>query len=482
MMLPSLVWPQAFQSRSRSRSIWLALCLCTTAALAAAPDDKPADPSRAWVRATATQAFVYGYAANGMMQRLSAEVLDPATRRAPFNTYHHFTALSTPQQSPFRAPNNDTLYSTAWLDLRQEPAILTMPDTAGRYYTAHVMDLHSETLANLGQREHGTRAGTFAIVGPGWKGTLPKGVRAVVHSNTVFATILLRVYVANPQDVPKVTALQQGFGIASLSRFRAGQSGMAAVGPESQFQTYRPRSAADRFVMLDQILNTNPTVPGEAALIDQFAGINLGPGQAVQRLTPDATVLEEAYTDALQALRAAGLRSGRMVNGWRIQLQGIGRYGFDYLQRASVEDGGPLANVPQETVYPSAVTDAQGRMLHGGQGNTYKLRFDKSQLPPVNVFWSLSIYRLQDGMLVDNPIQRYSIGDRTPGLVWGSDGSLTLCVRHATPCADGSSNWLPAPDGPFYMALRLYGPKEDVIAGRWTPPAVERIAAPEPSP
>lgn len=450
----------------------LALGLATAGAAYGAGQPGKPEPSRAFVQANATNAFVFGYAADGMMQRMSAEVLDPVTRKAPFNAYYHYENLATPQVAPFRAPNNDTLYSTAWLDLRKEPAILSVPATHGRYYTAHVMDLHSETIANIGQRVYGTDAGQFAIVGPGWAGELPAGIKAVVRSETVFAAVLLRVYVSGPQDVPEVRGLQKRFSIDSLSRSQTGGSALQPAA-SADLPPYRPQNSSDRFAMLNWILQNNPPRKGEEALMSQFSGIGLGSAEVVQRLVVSPDVMDEAYAGAVSAIKAAGLQSGRMVNGWRIQLQGIGNYGFDYLQRASVWDGGPLANAPEESVYPSAVTDSQGQMLDGSHG-VYTIRFDKERIPPVNSFWSLTIYRLQDGMLVENPISRYSIGDRTPGLKYGADGSLTICLKHAKPCNTRDSNWLPAPDGQFYLALRLYGPKDAARSGVWAPPPIQK--------
>jgi hypothetical protein len=406
-----------------------------------------------------------------MLQRLSREVIEPATRKAPLNEYFHFTALATPEVSPFRAPNNDTLYSTAWLDLRKEPAILQMPDTAGRFYTAHLMDMDSDTIANIGQRVYGTKAAAFAVTGPGWEGRLPKGIKATIRCETVFAAVLLRVLVDGPDDVPSVQALQKQFRIASLSRYKNGQTG---GGPDALagLKPYSPVTPEDHFRGLDRILRSEPVRPGEQAVIDQFANIGIGPGKVAQPMPAGADILDRAYAEALAIANAAGVTSGKMVNGWRVMLEGIGNYGFDYVQRAAVWVGGPLANVPEESLYPSAVLDARGHTLDGAK-NRYVVRFSRAQIPPVNAFWSLTMYRLDDGNLVRNPIDRYSIGNRTRGVQYGSDGSLTIYVQHESPGKDRESNWLPAPDGPFYMTLRLYGPKPSAISGEWKPPAIE---------
>jgi len=186
----------------------------------------------------------------------------------------------------------------------------------------------------------------------------------------------------------------------------------------------------------------------------------------------DEALLSRASNDATQIIADAGVRSGKVVNGWRMFTEAIGAYGFDYLQRASVWMGGPLANVPEESLYPTAIADAAGQALNAATHN-YIVRFTKVQIPPVAGFWSLTMYDRDSGMLVKNPIDRYSIGNRTKGLQFGPDGSLTLYIQRQSPGPGKESNWLPAPDGPFYMSLRLYGPRSSVIDGKWTPPAVE---------
>ena len=419
----------------------------------------------------AVQAAIYGYAPVGMMERFSSEVIEPSTRLAPLDEYFHRSTLSTPESAPFRAPNNDTLYSTAWLDLRTEPVILQMPDTHGRYYVAQVLDLYSDTIANVTSTKSGTAPGSFAVVGPTWKGTLPEGVKATFHSDTVYALVLLRVLVDGAADVNDAAAVQKQFGIAALSRFLKKESG-APAGSMEGLRPYKAENASQRFALLNQFLHMNPIRPGEQALLTQFATINLGPEKVAQRVVTDEALLSRASKDATQIIADAGARSGKVVNGWRMFTEAIGTYGFDYLQRASVWMGGPLANVPEESLYPTAIADASGQPLNAATHN-YVVRFTKEQIPPVEGFWSLTMYDRDSGMLVKNPIDRYSIGNRTKGLQFGPDGSLTLYIQRQSPGPGKESNWLPAPDGPFYMSLRLYGPRAEVLDGKWMPPPVE---------
>lgn len=429
----------------------------------------PADAALA--HATAFQATIFGYPLLGMYQRLTEETLTPQTRKAPFNAWFHYTALATPEISPFPAPNNDTLYSTAWLDLRKEPAILSMPDTGGRFYVAQVLDMTTETIANIGQRLNGTGAGDFAIVGTDWNGELPASVKQVVRSDTSIAYVLLRILVDGPGDVAAVNALQTKFTIASLSRYVAGQTGAGAADP---VPPYKADNAAQRFEMLDRVIRMNPVRPRDAGMVASFAPIGVGPFPPALRLAPSAETLASAEKEARLSIASVGARTGRFVNGWRVAPAAIGRYDVDYLQRASVWDGGPLANVVEESFYPTALLDQNNRPLDGATGR-YVLRFPPGSLPPVKAFWSLTMYKLGDKFLTANPIQRYSVGNRTPGLAKGADGSLTIPIQADAPQGADAANWLPAPREPFYMVLRLYGPEKAALDGAWKPPVVERV-------
>lgn len=411
---------------------------------------------------------MHALAPDGMYRRLSEEVLDPTTRKAGFDAFAHVSELATPEKALFRAPNNDTLYSTAWLDVRTEPVILSAPDTAGRFWAAQVMDFDSNTLTNFGARLDGTKAGAFAVVGPGWKGELPKGVTRSVKSPTGSLLVLLRVLVDGPTDVPTAARIQKQFTLAALSQYAKGQTGPATDTIEG-LPIYKADTPAERLAVLDRLLKLNPVRSGEDALMSQFAGIGVGPGKVQLTVEPNAATLARAEADAMKAIDAAGPRIGTVTNGWLVMAKGIGAYGTDYLQRASIWAGGPLANFAEDSLYPSALLDADGKPLDGGKGR-YTPRFPAGQLPPAEFFWSVTMYDWKSGMLVKNPIDRYSVGNRTRGLDYGKDGSLTLFVQKDSPGQERDANWLPAPDAPFYLSLRLYGPKPAALYGDWKPP------------
>jgi hypothetical protein len=456
------------------KRIWFKWLMCTLAVSLrigsshAGPAAQALDQPLA--HATAFNATIFGYPLNGMYERLTREVLDPATRKAGFDEYFHFRQLATPDVAPFPAPNNDTLYSTAWVDLRREPAILATPDTGGRYYTAQILDMATETIANVGQSVDGTQAGKFALVGPGWTGELPDGLRRVIRCDTAFAYVLLRIVVGGADDVAAVNALQDKFTIASVTRFGHGETGAVDDDPPPRYQAGTP---AEWLAMLDRVLRMSPVRTEDKGMVASFATIGVGPEASSLHVTPSSQTLASAEREARAVISSVGLRTGKILHGWRMPPQAIGRYGVDYLQRASVWDGGPLANTPDESFYPTAVLDADGKPLDGATGR-YVLRFPPGELPPVNAFWSLTMYRLSDGHLVANPIHRYSIGDRTPGLIRAPDGLLTLSIQADRPIGE-AANWLPAPKARFYMVLRLYGSKPAARNGAWVPPPVDRL-------
>jgi hypothetical protein len=417
--------------------------------------------------ATAVQANIYGYATMGMYERLSSEVLDPETRQYRWNEFRHYSNLSTPEVAPFRAPNNDTLYSIAWLDVRNEPLVLRAPATDGRYWCAQVLDFDTNTLTNFGARIDGTKAGQFAVLGPSWKGELPPGVTRTIQSPTGFVLVLLRVLVDGPKELNVAGGIQSKFTFIPLSQIAGRKSAPSprTIEPVPLFKASNP---TERMEVLDRLLKLNPPRVGEEAIHTQFAGIGLGAGKTQLVTRPRPEIFARAQADAVAAIRAAGPKTGKLVNGWLVMSEGIGTYGFDYLQRASVWEGGPLANVPEESLYPSAIVDSTGEPLDGKQ-NSYTMHFAPGQLPPVDFFWSVTMYERETGKLVANPIDRYSIGNRTPGLKFAKDGSLTIYLQHAKPDQEQQSNWLPTPSGPFYLSMRLYGPRQEVRSGQRKP-------------
>lgn len=440
-----------------------------TDAMAAPPAADGDGALRSYEELVATQAYLYGMPLVGMYELLHAQVLDAPTRTAGFNEFAHTTQLASAATNFIPAPNNDTVYSRAWLDLRGGPVLIDVPDTGDRYYTIQVLDLFSETLDNIGTRRYGNRAGTFAFVGPHETGALPDGVQ-VVRSRTPFALAFMRILVNGEADLPAVVALQQRYTV------RASSADAAAVAQgQDVLPTCDTDTASGFFATMRQLLALLPSPAGEAAVLAGFERIGAAPGGTDQPEAVPVEVLEAGRARGDRIVEAAGRGFGASVNFWRIARTGVGTYGYDYLQRAVVWSKGALANVPEESLYPSALQDGDGQPLDGG-AHRYRLHFPAGQLPPAEQFWSLTMYIYRNGFLVENPIDRYSIGDRTPNLAYGEDGSLTLYLQHDRPAPDEAPNWLPAPAEPFYVTLRLYGPTAAATTGAWAPPPIERLA------
>lgn len=420
------------------------------------------------------QAYIYGLAPV-IMQRNERTFTDSL---APVNQFYHYRQLATPNDTFIPTPNADTLYSSAWLELGKGPIVLHVPDTAGRYYVVQLMDAYTNNFADVGRRTTGTGAGDFIITGPGWNGSVPAGVHEV-KSPTDTVWIVGRILVDGPKDVHNVTALQDLFKLTPMSRF-----GAANVTSRPQtlgdFKRYSPSPDAQAnltfFEELRAAIKNNPPPKGEEALMAVFGRIGL-----TQNQTPYGKDIDPAMADGLTKAVKAGDQivksgweniSGRNINGWSFRTN-IGTYGFDYLTRAVVAEGGLAANLPEEAIYLKAQADNAGQPLSGA--NKYVIHFAAGNMPPVDAIWSLAMYNASDYMLVVNPIDRYSIGDRTQGLKYGPDGSLDIYIQHDAPAGNGS-NWLPSPGGNFYLIMRLYQPKPQVLNGTYMIPPIVKIS------
>jgi hypothetical protein len=421
------------------------------------------------------QAYVYAYPL--VLMGLTKRVM--TNRGLPTNRFFHAQAFPTPEAKTIIRPNVDTLYSTAWLDLSEGPVILSVPDTGGRYYLVQLLDAWTETFASPGARTTGTKAGDFAIVGPGWKGRLPEGAREI-RSPTNVVWALGRTQTNGASDYENVRQIQRGFKLTRLSDWgRPATSPSASPrDPSVDMNTPPPQQVArmDARTFLKAFadaLKANAPHAADAPLLAELKliGIEAGKDFDATGLAPDVSKgLERAIKDAPKQI-AAGFAERRTVsNGWAYSTK-IGRYGTAYVDRAAIAMFGLGALEPEDAVYGFGDVDSAGRSLNGG--SRYVLHFDKSALPPVRAFWSVTLYG-PDGFFVGNPINRYAIGDRDK-LAFNQDGSLDIYIQRERPEAGKESNWLPAPEGEFNLAMRLYWPKPDVMSGAWKPPAVRRL-------
>jgi hypothetical protein len=402
---------------------------------------------------------------------------------APVNQFANVREFPDASFKDVVRANVDTLYSSAFLDLSKEPMVMSVPDTQGRYYLMPALDAWTNIIGSPGKRTTGTKAGTFAITGPGWAGTLPAGV-SEIKSPTNMVWIIGRTQTNGPEDYAAVHAIQDGFKLVPLSAYGKPYTPPAGtVDPNVDMKTapvdqLKAMSSTAFFSRLASLLKDNPPPASEAPILAKLAAIGIVPGEPFDPSKLDPAVakgLEQSLSAALEKLNAASKETGAPVNGWRVPPMILGNFGTEYGARAVVALIGLGANLPADAVYPSVFVDADGQPFDGA--NKYVIRFEKDSAPPVNAFWSVTMYNA-DSFFVANPINRYAVSSWMP-LRKNADGSLEIYVQSESPGKDKEANWLPAPaSGPFNMTMRMYWPKEQapsVIDGSWKPPAVTKV-------
>jgi hypothetical protein len=376
--------------------------------------------------------------------------------------------LSTPQVNA-AGPNVDTLYGSTWLDLTPEPQVIIVPDTHDRYYSIQLVDAYGNAFAYIGRRATGTRAGAYAITPPGWSGTLPPGVKRVA-ATTPRVFVMARTLVLGDADLRNALAVQSQYAIAALGTYPA-----SAVRAELTIKPFKlaPMNLAARgagfFDELGDALRVNPPLPDDRIAPARFAKLGIGPGLHPSKSGNRELValLAAAVPAAIGQIRKADYSTD--VNGWRVNYK-VTNVVSDPLLRASINQFGPGTHIAREALYFSALSGPDGLPLSGAR--RYAVRFPAGGLPPVDAFWSLTLYG-PDFLLVENPMKRYAIGDRTAGLQRGADGSLELTIQHEAP-AD-RANWLPAPAGPFQLVLRTYQPRTAIFDGSYRLPPLRLV-------
>ena len=396
---------------------------------------------------------------------------------APINQFSHFVKYPTAAYKDIVRINVDTLYSFAWIDVSNEPMILSVPDTNDRYYLMPIIDAWTNVFASPGKRTTGTKAGHFAIVGPNWKGDLPAGLTEI-KSTTNIAIIAGRTQANGPADYESVHSIQKQYKLTPLSAFgKEYTPPKGIVDPKLDtklppIEQVKRMSANTFFKALAQLLKLNPPPVADAPILAQLARIGIVPGKDfdMSQLDPaTAKGLEKSVETAFAALQAAAKNAGKPVNGWQIPPLNLANFGTAYGERAVVALIGLGANLPADAIYPSAFVDGNGNKLSGEK--RYFLHFNKGQLPPANAFWSITMYDA-DSFLVDNSINRYNLAGWMP-LHYNQDGSLDLYFQKSIPETEKKANWLPAPQGEFSLTMRIYWPDESVLREQWQPPAVE---------
>ena len=405
--------------------------------------------------------------------------------KAPFNTLWNDAQVFTWRDTAIPTPNSDTPYSLGWMDLRAEPVVISVPDVpAGRYFSVMICDGNTYNVGYIGSRATGQGAGSWMVVGPGWQGQAPAGIKGVIRSTTWFALAAFRTQLFGPDDLPGVVAVQRGYKVEPLSTFLRQPAPPAA--PEIRW----PRINADLakhhfFDFLAFALQFNAPQPNEAAIRAQLATIGIdGRGSPMPQSFVDRMELLAAAFEGERKVDAAVAAAGAAMNGWRVTpIPGSPEgYNGDWMLRAVAAKAGIYGNSTEEATYPFTRTTATGETLDGSKGR-YTLTFAGDQFPPVNAFWSVTMYHGGNQLLVQNPIDRYLIN--TPmlgGMKRNADGGVTIHIQKDDPGAELRPNWLPAPDGPIYLVMRLYWPKTEAPSllpigqGAWRPPGVIRAA------
>lgn len=433
----------------------------------------------------ATQAYIYGYPLVTMelTRRSFTNVAAPNGKSAPMGYFVNAPKYPAASDKRVTAPNADTLYSTAWIDVGKEPYILHVPDEHGRYYLMPMLDGWTNVFADPGKRTTGTDAADFAITGPGWNGTLPAGIKAVYQSPTSIVWVLGRTYSSGTAaDYAQVHAIQAQYKLTPLSSYgRAYTPPPGTVNPA--WESTKPvreqvdaMDGATYFKLLAELMKANPPVAADAPMVATMAAIGVVPGQDFDpaKLGPAQMAAVQAAPKAAQAEIMGLLKKQRLVNGWAVTKTGV--YGTQYTFRALVTAIGLGANRSQDAIYPVGETDAAGKPLDAE--NRYVMHFDKGGLPPVNGFWSLTMYDDQY-FFVPNRLNRYTLSARD-ALKHNADGSVDLYLQATSPGAAREANWLPTPQsGKFIPMLRLYWPKEtppSILDGTWKPPPIERAS------
>lgn len=409
----------------------------------------------------------------------NCEVADPSSLQAPVNQFANAPRFPDANFTDVVRPNADTLYSTLWFDVTEEPLVIHAPDSQDRYYLLPMLDLWSDVFASPGKRTTGTAEQTFAIVGPHWEGTLPSEME-VIKAPTSMGWIIGRTQTNGEADFANVHEFQAGLKAVPLSAWEKDYTPPKGqvdpnVSTDPPTEQVARMDAAQFYGRFIELTKGNPPHPNDYPILARMKRLGLEPGKPFDFAKLPANV-QAALNKAIpqcQELLTGGLASaGTVVNNWGMLMSPIGTYGTDYYRRALIAYGGLGANVIEDAVYPTAFVDSDNTPFDADK--KYVLHFKKEEIPPVRAFWSLTMYNDQQAF-ADNPINRYAIGDRDP-LTFGDDGSLTLYIQRESPGKDKENNWLPTPEsGGFSMNLRLYWPKQDVLDGSWKPPAVSPV-------
>jgi hypothetical protein len=427
----------------------------------------------------AQEAFIYLYPLILMdVTRKQLINIDPKVSQigGPANVFTHVRTFPTAEMRTVVRPNFDTLYSSAWLDLTNGPVVVSTADTGGRYFLLPMLDMWTDVFAVPGKRTNGTGAANFALVPPNWSGNLPQDV-ARIDAPTPYVWIIGRTQTNGVKDYDAVHKIQDGYKITLVADWgktprMVEQTIDAAVDTKAEpVRQVNGMPALEYFGYGAELMKHNPPHITDWSIIARMKWIGLEPGKSFDSTKVTGDVLAHGVAAGLKLMHDKLPTIARVTYGWQMNTDTIGVYGNYYLKRAIVAQAGLGANQPDDAIYPLAISDSDGNPVVAE--NEYILHFSKDELPPVDAFWSLTMYDAE-GFQVANSINRFAIGDRDP-LSFNGDGSLNLYIQNDNPGSDKETNWLPAPkSGRLGLTLRLYAPRPQVANGSWNPPTIKR--------
>ena len=442
------------------------------------------------VRSVAKEAYIYGFPMVVNYKTMYMYAVNPESPeyKGGFNVLKNEARVYTPEDKAVVTPNSDTPYGMGWFDLRTEPFVIQVPEMEPeRFYQVQLVDLYTHNYAYISTVATGNQSGKYLLAGPGWQGDVPADISAVIPSETSLIFMAVRTQLFNPGDLGRVKEIQQAFKLEPLSAYAGTPAPPAA--PAIAFPDWVEGSQFDAraFNYIDFMMELTERHPNEAAMYARFAQIGLGIGEGfdIDKVSPETReVLEASIKDGFAAMEGViaklitdPLSSAKVFGTREFLTQTALDFGLDklWLLRMTGAHLGLYGNSGAEALYPTYQTDADGEPLSANENN-YTLTFPKGKFPPVKAFWSLTMYDGKTQLLVDNPLDRYLLNSpMMDQFSLNEDGSLTLVIQRDHPGAAQESNWLPAPDGPFYLTLRLYGPEEQVLAGNWQHPPVRKV-------
>ncbi len=441
----------------------------------ATDSDESAPVDAARIQAIAEDAYVFGFPIVMSYRTWYFFFINQDNPQfvAPMNTLKNFPRVFTHRDTVVVTPNSDTPYSFVGLDLRAEPIVLSVPDmNKDRFYSVHLADINHHNFGFLGTVTTGNSAGHHMVAGPDWEGEVPEGIDTVTRTDAQIAFAVFRTQLFSPNDLENVKRIQDQYAAQTLSSFLGEEP--PAPPPAIDFPSWDDTALTDNFIpLLNFMLQFTTATPDEVAVRERIAEIGIGPGKPFDWgdvSAEERQAIEAGFAAAREKIAAGEAVATEFLFGNRARING------DWMARAVAVEGAQWGKDREQAIYPRLAVDIDGNPLDASRTG-YTLTFAEGDFPPARAFWSITMYDGITNLLVKNPIERYLINSpMLPDMARGNDGSLTIYIQHDSPGADREANWLPAPDGPFYMIMRLYWPKPEALDGTWQVPPVNPLS------